>query len=388
MLGGELQVMTIVFASNYYNHHQSGICAQLDQLTDHHFYFIETKEMETERRNMGWGIADFPSYVIRSYEPQQAERCRKLMMEADAVIWGSCPYAFVFPRLMAHKLTILYSERIFRTGMSDPKFWARIVKYLLMFGAFQRNHYLLCSSAYSSRDYGLLGLFRGRAFRFGYFPECIEFNPEQLLNQKTPNSILWVARLIPLKHPEVVIEAARRLKEDGYSFRMELVGGGPMEAELTQMVQQYGLEDCVALSGMASPEQVRRKMEQASIFLFTSDRHEGWGAVVNESMNSGCADIVCRAAGAAPFLIQDGENGYLYTHGDTETLYQKLRALLDDPTLTRRIGMQAYETIHREWNTRCASERLVQLIGDLLESGAPKHLPDSGPCSIAPILKD
>lgn len=380
--------MTVVFASNYYNHHQSGFCEQMDELTGHHFFFIETEEMEAERRSMGWEIADYPNYVIRSYTPGEKERCRKLMLEADAVIWGSCPFSMVLPRLMARKLTFQYAERIFKSGKSGPMFWGRVIKYVLMLGAFQENHYLLCSSAYTAADHALLGQFRGRAFRWGYFPECLEYDPEQLLDGKRPNSILWVARLIPLKHPEMVLEAARRLKADGYRFTVELAGGGPMEAELKQMITQYRLEDCVVLSGMATPEQVRKKMEQASIFLFTSDQHEGWGAVVNESMNSGCADIVCRAAGAGLFLIREGENGFLYALGDTDAFYEKIKSLLDNPAMTRSLGLRAYETIRNEWNVRTASQRLVQLMDDLLKAGVPMHLPESGPCSIAPVIED
>lgn len=380
--------MTVVFASNYYNHHQSGFCAQMDELTGHHFWFIETMQMEAERRSMGWEIADYPDYVIRSYAPGEMARCRKLMMEADVVIWGACPFRMVLPRLMARKLTFQYAERIFKSGKSGLMFWGRVVKYVLMLGAFQKNHYTLCSSAYTAADHALIGQFRGRVFQWGYFPECLEYEPEQLMDGKIPNSILWVARLIPLKHPEMVLEAARRLKAEGYQFQLEMVGGGPMEAELQAQVQQDHLEDCVVLSGMATPEQVRQKMERASIFLFTSDQHEGWGAVVNESMNGGCADIVCRAVGAGPFLIQEGKNGFLYPLGDQEALYRKLKALLDDPAMTRQIGMQAYQTIHQEWNIRSASQRLIQLFDDLLKSGTPMHLPESGPCSIAPVLED
>ena len=207
--------MTVVFATNYFNHHQSCLARELDRLTDHHFFFLETMPMDDERRALGWKSDSQPDYVIRSYEPNQAKRCRELIRDADAVIWGSCPFSMILPRLLAGKLTFLYSERIFKEGKSGFGFWGRGVKYLLKLGLFQRNHYLLASSAYAAADYNLLGLFRGRSYRWGYFPEVLAYDPDALILAKQPNSLLWVGRMIPYKHPEAAIETARRLKQEG-----------------------------------------------------------------------------------------------------------------------------------------------------------------------------
>lgn len=112
----EVIEMTIVIASNYFNHHQRYLCEALDELTGHSFFFVETMEMEQERKNMGWGTGDVPPFVLRSYDPAQRGKCRALIRNADVVIWGSCPYGMILPRLLAHKLTFCYSERIFKEG--------------------------------------------------------------------------------------------------------------------------------------------------------------------------------------------------------------------------------------------------------------------------------
>ena len=99
---------TIVIASNYFNHHQRYLSEALDEMTGHAFFFIETMEMEQERKNMGWGTTDIPVYVLQAYDPAQRKKYRKLIQEADVVIWGSCPYGLILPRLLAHKLTFCY----------------------------------------------------------------------------------------------------------------------------------------------------------------------------------------------------------------------------------------------------------------------------------------
>ena len=376
---------TIVFASNYFNHHQRYLSEALDEMTGHSFFFIETMEMELERKNMGWGTTDIPAYVLQAYDPAQRKKCRKLIREADVVIWGSCPYGLILPRLLAHKLTFCYSERIFKEGLSGFGFWGRAIKYGLFYRPPQKNHYLLASSAYTAADHARLHEFRGKTLRWGYFPQTITYSLPQLMTEKNPTSILWAARMIPWKHPEYAIGVAKQLRQWGCAFTMELVGNGELQQEMERLVAKEGLQEQVKLTGACTPEQVRRKMERAAIFLVTSDQNEGWGAVVNESMNSGCAVVACRGVGAAPFLIESGKNGLLFEVGDPAGLAAQTRFLLEHPRQRHQIVEEGFRTITEEWNSSCAARRLIALSQDLLDGKTPA-LPESGPCSPAPII--
>ena len=149
------------------------------------------------------------------------------------------------------------------------------------------------------------------------------------------------------------------------------------------MISELKLEDHVELSGSLKPEQVRREMERSSIFLFTSDRHEGWGAVLNEAMNSGCAVIASDAAGSTPYLVDDGVNGLIYNSGNMEELYDKLSWLLEQPSEQERLGMAAYETMTSTWNADVAAERLYELIKAILSGDAYPDIYAKGPCSRA-----
>ena len=376
---------TIVFVSNYFNHHQRYLSEALDEMTGHAFFFIETMEMELERKNMGWGTTDIPAYVLQAYDPAQRKKCRKLIQEADVVLWGSCPYGLILPRLLAHKLTYYYSERIFKEGMSGFGYWGRVIKYGLLYRPPQKNHYLLASSAYASADHARLHEFRGKALRWGYFPQTIGYDLPQLMAAKQPATILWAARMIPWKHPEYAIGVAKQLRQWGCAFTMELVGNGELQQEMERLVAKEGLQAQVKLTGACTPEQVRRKMERAAIFLVTSDQNEGWGAVVNEAMNSGCAVVACRGVGAAPFLIENGKNGLLFEVGDPAGLAAQTRFLLEHPRQRQQMGEEAYRTITEEWNSSCAARRLIALSQDLLDGKKPV-LPQDGPCSPAPII--
>lgn len=376
------QMNTYVFVTNYYNHHQAFFAREMDKQTEHRFYFIETKQMSEERKKMGWGQEQKPSYVLQSYlNPETKRKCENLIKNADVVIWGSCPFSMIRQRLKKKKITFAYSERIFKKGYHGFEFWGRAIKYFLRLALYQKNHYLLCASAYAASDYEKIGLFRNRTFKWGYFPEMKQYDLDKLFIQKDNNkrsSILWVARLIELKHPEAVILLAEGLKEKGYLFDIDLIGNGVLESKIKTMIEERDLGDCVHMLGAMSPREVRTHMEKTNIFLFTSDQNEGWGAVLNESMNSGCAVVANRSIGSVPFLIEHGVNGLLYQ--SQQDLQDRVEELLKEPVWCRKIGTMAYQTIVEEWNAKAAVSNFLKLINsDMNVIGRIQ----TGPCSEA-----
>lgn len=383
--------MKVVFVSNYYNHHQAALSESLHALTGGQYAFIQTQPMETERKDMGWNDTQLPSFVQCSYQSKEAfSRCLQLVNEADVVLasGGSAVEKLIQRRIKSGKLLFRYSERVYKNARAEKQRLLRGIKYHLCNFPY-KNAYLLCASAYAAADYAKTGNFVGKAYKWGYFPEVKRYaDPDGLIANKEPNSILWVARMIDWKHPEVCLQVAKRLKQDGYRFRLSLIGNGYMEEQIRCQAQAEGLDDCVCFLGSMSPEQVRVHMEKASIFLFTSDFNEGWGAVLNESMNSCCAVVANHGIGAAPYLVQDGINGYLYQNGNMEDLYSKVRSLLDAPESAAVLGKKAYETLANTWNAETAAQRLLDLAQRIL-SGEKSPTPyEDGPCSKAEVLEN
>lgn len=151
-----------------------------------------------------------------------------------------------------------------------------------------------------------------------------------------------------------------------------------MEQELKNMISDYDLENDVHILGSMKPEQVREYMEQSQIYLFTSDRNEGWGAVLNESMNSACAVVANREIGSVPYLLNNEKNGLIYD--SEEELYLCVKKLMNDSLLQRELGKAAYRTIADCWSPEIAVERLVQFICEICKSGSCT-LFENGPCS-------
>ncbi len=128
---------------------------------------------------------------------------------------------------------------------------------------------------------------------------------------------------------------------------------------------------------------MREIMEKSHIHLFTSNYLEGWGAVVNEAMNSGCAVIANVQAGSVPYLIKHEENGLIYD-GTYEDFALQLKKLIDNKTMIQKLGRAAYETIVTTWNAEHAAKELLRFCKDLQ---AGKAIPAAeGPLSMAPVI--
>lgn len=369
--------------SNYLNHHQIPFCNSMYRLLGDDFGFIQTEAMEEERVRMGWQPIEENAYLHLYYE--KTEECKKLIEEADIVFFGGTDdESYIAERLRQRKRVIRYSERLYKEAQWKAISPRGLLKKYQDHTRYRKdNVYMLCSGAYVPSDFSLVKAYPDKLLRWGYFPETKQYDVDALLENKKKGHILWAARFIDWKHPELALQTAKWLKDNGYDFHMDIIGGGELEEWVQSLLKEYQLEDYVALLGYKTPTEVRKYMESADIYLITSDRKEGWGAVANEAMNSGCAVVGNHMVGAVPFLIQHGKNGMVYKDGDKEELFRAVGQLLKDRVLCQKMGREAIRTITEEWNAENAAARLVEFC-----KNGEKSLPISGPCSKAPVISE
>jgi glycosyltransferase involved in cell wall biosynthesis len=385
--------MKVTFFSNYLNHHQLPLCLAMDRLTDGNFIFVATTPVPAKRLSMGYHDMNKQySFVLTTYDSAENEyMAQVLAQESDVIITGSAPEKYTQIRLQTNMLTFRYSERWYKQGLKWNKLLRNFASTLLHHGRFMlKPVYMLCASAYTAADCARFGNYLGRTYKWGYFPEVKQQDVDGLIARKRQNEktkILWAGRMIEWKHPEAIVQLSEKLKKDGREFEMLLIGSGEMEPQLRAWIVEKKLDDCVRMLGSMPPEAVREHMEEADIFLFTSDFNEGWGAVLNESMNSACAVIASHAIGSVPFLLKDGENGFIYRNGDMDGLYNRVVKLIEHPELREQMGKKAYRTLAEQWNADVAVERFLALAQALLDGKSP-DLFEEGPCSKARILKN
>ena len=382
--------MNVVILSNYLNHHLLYLCKAFVTHTNDNFTFIATRGITKERLALGYVEENEKhDFVLCAYKSQENyDKAMRLCEECDVLIYGNAAPVYVKNRLKKNKLTFRYAERVYKKPCPWYEIPLRAVKYYFSFGRYD-NYYLLGASAYTAPDYAKTETFKNKAYKWGYFPTIIRYDDvDSLISNKRLNALLWVGRFIDWKHPEAPIEVAKRLRADGIDFELNMIGTGDMVDEIADMIKQNRLEDNVHLLGSMSPENVRRHMEEASVYLFTSDRGEGWGAVLNESMNSACAVVSSHAIGSTPFLVNDGENGLIYKDGDVDDLYAKVKWLISHDEERTAISKNAYNTMINEWNPENAAKKLICLSERILNGEKSPDVFESGVCSKAKALSD
>ena len=173
-----------------------------------------------------------------------------------------------------------------------------------------------------------------------------------------PRVILCVAAHKPYKGLPVLIEACRILRGQGVEFRCDVVGDGPMRAQLEAMN-----DGVVNLLGPREEQEVARMMEEASLFVLPSilapdGQMEGIPVALMEALAHGRPAVSTRISGI-PELVQDGVNGLLVEPGDAVALAAAMRTLLDDPARAAAMGARGRELVAREFELRTCTARLL-----------------------------
>ena len=268
--------------------------------------------------------------------------------------------------------------------MFYPPTFFTVLKRFILPGR-KSNFYLLCASGYTAIDTANIFAFNNHRFKWGHF---IEVAYPEGRKQKVDDGrlhLLWAGRFLELKHPDYPIRIANTLKQKNISFVLDIIGSGEQEVNMRKLISDFKLEDHVVIHGTMRPTEVRQYMEKADIYMFTSDFNEGWGAVLGESMVSGCAVVTSHGIGATPFLVQHDVNGLVYETANYGSFERNVLKLINSKELRTRLSKRAIETMLKIWNPKVGAERFYSLAENILTHGVPIFY-DQGPISKAEVL--
>lgn len=144
----------------------------------------------------------------------------------------------------------------------------------------------------------------------------------------TDNTLVCVARLSPQKGIMLLIEAAAIVAQT-HEFHLNIIGDGPMRAELEAQIEAHGLEDVVTLSGWLDRRSIWREL-LASRALVLPSFAEGLPVVIMEALAMG-RPVIATAISGIPELV-DRETGWVIPAGSVTALVNAMIAALVTPT--------------------------------------------------------
>lgn len=175
--------------------------------------------------------------------------------------------------------------------------------------------------------------------------------------------VLAVGRLVEKKGFHFLIEAVSRLK---FPLQLRIIGEGPEQERLAQMISAYQLADHVTLCGPRTHDQLPEEYARAHVVAVPSivdkegDR-DGLPNVVLEAMASGRAVVACQA-GAIAAAVKDSETGLLPPAGDPLSLALALTRLARDMSLRERLATAARKYVEEHYEVKSCSERFCRLL--------------------------
>jgi glycosyltransferase involved in cell wall biosynthesis len=193
------------------------------------------------------------------------------------------------------------------------------------------------------------------------------FQPDEAAPDDGPLRLICVARLIERKGQRQLIEAVKRLNDEGHDMTLDLVGTGDAQAAYRAMVQELAMEQYVRFVGYVPREEIAGHYAVAHVFVLAS-YNEGMSVATLEAMAAGLPVVVTRTGGTAE-LVQEGVNGFAFDWADIETLAAHLRRLAIDRALARRMGA-ASRARAASFTWDAAAQRYLDMLSDLVALGS------------------
>lgn len=146
-----------------------------------------------------------------------------------------------------------------------------------------------------------------------------------------------VARLNYVKGHVYILEALKKLLDDGIKVKLLIAGTGDYENEIRQKISELGIAENVIMAGFVTD--VTGVMNILDIQLNASFGTEATSLSLLEGMSIGLPAVVSDFGGN-PGVIEHGVNGLIFKKCDSDDMYNKLKSLLtDDETMEKlKIG--------------------------------------------------
>jgi glycosyltransferase involved in cell wall biosynthesis len=154
--------------------------------------------------------------------------------------------------------------------------------------------------------------------------------------------ILFSGKYIPKKRPMDLLQAYYLLGEENYALVM--VGEGECRNEMENYIREKALRH-VYLTGFVNQSAIPAYYSVADVFVMCSGAGETWGLSVNEAMNFEKPVIVSETCGCSADLVKNGANGFLFPTGDSTSLSDRLRQILEDDAFRLSAGKRSGEII-------------------------------------------
>jgi glycosyltransferase involved in cell wall biosynthesis len=172
--------------------------------------------------------------------------------------------------------------------------------------------------------------------------------------------IVCIARFVERKGHSVLIEALDILKSWDVLPLVQLIGDGPLSAEVSADVERRGLSNQIKFLGWQSEKDIRQCID-ASAFLVLPSYAEGLPVSIMEAF-ARSRPVIASNVGAISELVQNGVTGMLVTPGNALCLAKAIEALLaNKPNVLFDMGLRGRKIVEQRHDSRKSAVSLLKI---------------------------
>jgi len=314
--------MHFVFWQNIISPHQAPFLRALPDLK-HRVTVITQEAMSEERVNLGWKVPEMGAVKL-IFSPK-IECIQPIISDAGE----EAIHIMAGARLssLGREATRICIKRHSRLGIlteaPDPRGvgrFGRRLKYIFeRYTSGQAFDFLLAMGEIGIRWFRGCGYSSEKCFPFAYVTE-----PRGNLVKERKNgliTLLYVGQYIDRKGLDILLRALSGFACD--QWQLQFLGDGPEKTSLDILGKVLKISDRIIWLPKSDALGVWNAMSNADITLLPS-RHDGWGAVVNESLMAG-TPVICSAACGAADLIREPWLGTVFESESVSALQIALK---------------------------------------------------------------
>jgi len=203
----------------------------------------------------------------------------------------------------------------------------------------------------------------------GLDPRVMLRSGDRTFNQRekdVPVKIVSIGRLVPTKGHDVLLKACGQLQaKHNIDFELDLIGSGPIDAELQALAASEGISDKVRFRGGLAFEDVLETLEQSDMFclaprLIPGHPPDGIPNVIAEAMALR-VPVVSTRVSAIPELLEHGKTGQLVEVDDVDAFASAISELAQNPTLAKSISDDGFEKVSKLFDQQQNISELIAL---------------------------
>lgn len=202
---------------------------------------------------------------------------------------------------------------------------------------------------------------------------------------KIPNQVLCVARLVPKKGLEVLIDACAVLNAAGREFSLSIVGEGVLKEALQAKIERQGLQHKVRIEGPFGQKKIKELLDAAEVFVLPCVvAPDGDRDMLPNSIKEAMAmqlPVVTTNISGIEELITDGLNGLLTRPNDPQDLADKIALAISDREFAKRAGEAARAHIMANFSIASEGAKFNAALEGIVASrtGKPISAPGAEP---------